>query len=281
MSILMTNKNISLSIIIPHRNIPDLLQRCIDSIPERDEIQVIVVDDNSDSSKVDFGRFPGSDRKNVETVFSKEGRGAGYARNVGLLRAKGEWLLFADSDDFFVEGFYLIVTGYFRGDADEVVFKARSVDSVTLEPTSRNENINKRIDQVITGELPMKEALLRVQSPWCRLIRRSFVERHGIRFDEVMACNDAMFTTKVTCLANKIEVSPKELYVVTQREGSLWDSRKKDARNVLTRLEVLARRNKYVGKLGYSKMNLRSYLKMAWRINFKTFLKALIIIIRT
>lgn len=274
-------ENISLSIIIPHRNIPDLLQRCIDSIPEREEIQVIVVDDNSDSSKVDFGRFPGNDRKNVETVFTKEGRGAGYARNVGLSRAKGEWLLFADSDDFFVEDFYPTVAGFFTGEADEVVFKARSVDSVTLEPTSRNENINKRIDQVLAGEHTLKDALLHVQSPWCRLIKRDFVERHGIRFDEVMACNDAMFTTKVTCLASKIEVSPKELYVVTQREGSLWDSRKIDPSNILTRLEVQVRRNKYVGKLGYSKMSLRHYLKQALQINFKTFLKALLIIVRT
>lgn len=274
-------ENISLSIIIPHRNIPDLLQRCIVSIPQCEDIQVIVVDDNSDSSKVDFGRFPGNDRKNVETVFTKEGRGAGYARNVGLSRAKGEWLLFADSDDFFVEDFYPIVASYFNGDADEVVFKARSVDSVTLEPTSRNENINKRIDQVLAGEQTLKDALLHVQSPWCRLIKRDFVERHGIRFDEVMACNDAMFTTKVTCLANKIEVSPKELYVVTQREGSLWDSRKKDPSNILTRLEVQARRNKYVEKLGYSKMSLRRYLKQAWQINLKTFLKALLIIVRT
>ena len=39
------------SFIIPHKNCPDLLQRCVDSIPERDDVQVIVVDDNSDDSK--------------------------------------------------------------------------------------------------------------------------------------------------------------------------------------------------------------------------------------
>ena len=35
------------SIIIPHKNIPSLLQRCLDSIPKRDDVQIIVVDDNS------------------------------------------------------------------------------------------------------------------------------------------------------------------------------------------------------------------------------------------
>ena len=41
-------KTFNYSIIIPHRNIPQLLQRCIDSIPSRDDLQIIIVDDNSD-----------------------------------------------------------------------------------------------------------------------------------------------------------------------------------------------------------------------------------------
>jgi len=42
------------SFIIPHKNCPDLLQRCVDSIPERDDVQVIVVDDNSDEGKKNY-----------------------------------------------------------------------------------------------------------------------------------------------------------------------------------------------------------------------------------
>ena len=47
------------SIIIPHKNIPQLLKRCLDSIPQRDDVQIIVVDDNSSSDIVDFANFPG------------------------------------------------------------------------------------------------------------------------------------------------------------------------------------------------------------------------------
>lgn len=89
------------SIIIPHKNIPDLLRRCLDSIPQRPDIQIIVVDDNSCSDKVDFAHFPGREREGVEIVYTREGLGAGYARNVGLRHAKGRWLLFADADDYF------------------------------------------------------------------------------------------------------------------------------------------------------------------------------------
>ena len=39
------------SFIIPHKNCPVLLNRCLDSIPIRDDVQIIVVDDNSDVDK--------------------------------------------------------------------------------------------------------------------------------------------------------------------------------------------------------------------------------------
>ena len=47
------------SIVIPHYNIPDLLERALNSIPQREDIEIIVVDDNSDPAKVDFEHFPG------------------------------------------------------------------------------------------------------------------------------------------------------------------------------------------------------------------------------
>ena len=67
------------TIIIPHKNIPLLLQRCLDSVPLRNDVQIIVVDDGSSSNVVDFTNFPGTDRENVEIIFTKDGKGAGYA----------------------------------------------------------------------------------------------------------------------------------------------------------------------------------------------------------
>ena len=77
------------SIIIPHKDIQDLLQRCLDSIPLREDVEVIVVDDNSDPRKVDFEHFPRWKGKHYQYFQTKEGKGAGYARNVGLDHAQG------------------------------------------------------------------------------------------------------------------------------------------------------------------------------------------------
>ena len=56
------------SVIIPHKDIPCLLQRCLDSIPPRDDVQIIVVDDNSSPDIVDFAHFPGQDRTDVPVI---------------------------------------------------------------------------------------------------------------------------------------------------------------------------------------------------------------------
>lgn len=265
-----------LSIIIPHRNTPNLLQRCIDSIPNREDIQICIVDDNSDPKIVDFSSFPGKDRKNVQIYFTKNGKGAGYARNVGLQYVDGDWILFADSDDFFVPKFYSILEKYlYEENVDMILFKAKSVNSNTLEPSNRNENINFCIDEVFKGKISAKQASIVVQSPWCRLIKHRFIKEKKILFDEVVACNDTMFTTKCTCLAKNILVSQEYLYVVTLREGSLWDKRKSDPKNLLTRIRVQIERNKYIKQYGYKNLPIIGYVFKSIGLGFNTFFSAL------
>ena len=70
------------SIIIPHKNTPDLLYRCINSIPQRKDLEIIIVDDNSSENIVDFDNFPGLNRENTTVIFNKAGKGAGNARNI-------------------------------------------------------------------------------------------------------------------------------------------------------------------------------------------------------
>lgn len=118
---------INYSFIIPHKNTPDLLQKCLDSIPRRDDVQIIVVDDNSDEDKVDFSSFPGLDDPTVEVYLTKEGKGAGYARNVGLKHAVGKWLVFADADDFFTGKINLLLDNNTSSESDVVFFKNISI----------------------------------------------------------------------------------------------------------------------------------------------------------
>ena len=97
-----------ITVIIPHKNSIDLLHRCIESIPVYDDIEIIVIDDHSDLSESIWEQFRGK-YKYVELILTNEGKGAGYARNVGLGRARGEWLVFADADDYFYPDAFKVV----------------------------------------------------------------------------------------------------------------------------------------------------------------------------
>lgn len=208
------------TVIIPHKNIPNLLQRCLDSIPRREDIQIIVVDDNSDPAIVDFVNFPGLNDLFVEVIFTKYGKGAGYARNIGLRKARGKWLLFADADDFYNDGAFNSLDEYVNADYDAVYWKVNSVFSDTLLPSERSCSINRYIDEYLTC---FNEDIVRyeIHTPWTKLVRTDFVFRNNICFDEVPAFNDTMFALKVGYYAHKICVDKRELYCVTTRHESL------------------------------------------------------------
>lgn len=239
-------KGIVFSIIIPHHNIPELLGRCLRSIPERDDIQVIVVDDNSTDADTYKERVPELNRKGVEFVRTKEGKGAGYARNMGLERVRGEWLLFADADDFFVENVGEMLDRYKNSDADLIAFKMRTVysDNIT-KAAHRSGYINKIIDQFLADgdEAPVR-ALLEIV--WCKMIRMEQVRQHGIKFEEVPFSNDYHFSAHVGCEAKRIEVSAETLYVVTRRSDSLTDHFAKKPGELEKRAEVYFRVQKYL-----------------------------------
>lgn len=210
------------SIIIPHKNIPDLLERCLASIPVRDDVQVIVVDDSSDPKAVDFSRFPGQGRPNTEVIFHKSTvggvGGAGYARNCGLEAARGRWVVFADADDFFhTEAISAAFDKYADAEGvDMVFFRHDSIDNKTMEPVAINTMRNRYI---AAGNEEYIRYRIGVQ--WGRFIRRELIAEHSIRFDQVRYSNYVMFSVKTGYFADKIAVDPSVVYCNVRREGSL------------------------------------------------------------
>ena len=203
--------------IIPHKNIPSLLQRCIDSIPQREDVHIVVVDDNSDSCQVDFSHFPGLNNPFVEVIFTKEGYGAGYARNVGLKQVQSKWVLFADADDFFHKDFYNIISAYEKSSYEVVYFDSYSVFSDTLVKTYNREDILKKY--VDTKD----ENVLRFMSHsvWGKMFLKNFLDEKNILCDETPASNDVLFSGLAGLYATKLKIDKRVLYCCTIRSGSI------------------------------------------------------------
>lgn len=207
------------SIIIPHKNTPDLLQKCLDSIPRRDDVQIIVVDDNSDADKVDFDHFPGCDDPTVEVYLTKEGRGAGYARNVGLSHAIGKWIVFADADDYFLPEIGETMDEYRESDADVVFFKNKALKIPSGEPSWRGDELNRRVDIALqTGDFTMP---VLYSSPCLKFFSRRMIVDNDIHFNEARWGNDVVFMGRVAAAAKSFTASDRCIYCITESDHSI------------------------------------------------------------
>lgn len=240
---------INYSIIIPHKNIPDLLQRCLDSIPRRDDIQIIIVDDNSNPQKVDFENFPGLGDPCVEVYFTKEGKGAGYARNVGLKYAKGKWLFFADSDDTYTSSFSKFLTDSKDLVADVVYFKANLINNdVSKSPFFL---MNYYITQYLYHGGALSDVKFGAWEPWNKMISRQLVVQNNILFDEIPSSNDKMFSLKVGEFAERVIVIEQYLYNYILRKNSIIHNR--NSNRLFYSLSTSINQNILYKRVGYKR----------------------------
>jgi glycosyltransferase involved in cell wall biosynthesis len=183
---------------------------------------VIVVDDNSDAAKVSFDRFPVWKGRHYRCVFTKEGRGAGYARNVGLMYAEGKWVTFMDADDFYSAESSAFFDRMADAEEDLIIFDHRSVLSSDINTSVvRSAYLSSMIDDYLSGRIDENRIRCNYIVSTCKLIRRDLIEKHHIRFNETRWSNDNYFSAQVSCYAKSIKVCNDVIYVMTVRDGSL------------------------------------------------------------
>ena len=93
-----------ISIIIPVYNVENYLSECLDSIISQTlkDIEIICINDGStDNSLKILQEYKTKD--NRITIIDKKNEGSGIARNLGMAGAKGEYIYFADSDDWLAD----------------------------------------------------------------------------------------------------------------------------------------------------------------------------------
>ena len=234
------------SIIIPHYNSAKLLLRLLRSIPDRKDVQVLVIDDLSDP-----GCFNSIviDASNV-SVYRMEKKGfAGGARNFGLSMALGDYVIFADSDDIFSESAFDVFDDAVESKCDLILFKTSSFVEGTDRVGSRDDYRNKRLLS------RPRVAALGAVGPVAKLVSRQLIIEHGLYFSEVIAANDVAFSVKLACVAARINVIQKVVYLISQ--GSHTLSADVTLEKALSRLQEQRKRVSLVRK--YRPVSLFKY----------------------
>lgn len=212
------------SVIIPFRGSRELLEKALASIPDRSDIQIIVADDNEVPSRpVSFFSHASLDWFAVECH-----KGAGHARNCALDVARGEYILFCDSDDYFTTGAFDVMDRYAADYNDITFFNVCSKRISGLGPAFRH--WRKRIylhRHLLRG---WEDGLrYRWDAPWGKMYRAEFVRSGGYMFGETMVSDDDMFSVHTGHAALRIGVDAGHpVYVATTRKGSLSRTRTKE-----------------------------------------------------
>lgn len=235
-----------LSIIIPHYNSIDLLEKLVDSIPKDPSIEIIIVDDKSNEDIEKIHLFEEKIKKTGHNFLynTTQKKGAGVCRNIALEIASGEWVLFADADDYFVEGAFEVVKEACALNKDIVYFPPTSIYLEDGIVADRHENYAKWVNEYHNNCSRKNELLLRYKFliPSSKLFRRTVIG--DIKFDEVIVSNDVMFSTKVASVAENIGVLNKTIYCLTKSSNSL--TTKKNKENLEVRVKVFIDRYNYL-----------------------------------
>lgn len=267
------------SIIIPHYNSLELLEKCISTIPDRDDVEIIVVDDCSKLEIADISNCIGSGRSNVTVIKTDKNGGGGKARNVGIKKATGHWLLFADCDDYFTPELMALLDKYKnRNDVDIVYLNSQIVHEDCRGSESM---LFSRYIKNYKKHRFYSEKVLRygMYTPWSRMVSASMVNNHNIQFEEIRTGNDAMFCLNCSKYARNIEVEESIIYnYYRPSDGSFCSQNRFKYDNIVARVELGLRMNKLYDSVGY--VFKESFLLGYYQNKDKEYRKALIEVIK-
>lgn len=214
---------IKVSVIVPVYNVEDYLEKCLLSLQNQTlkEIEIIVVDDGSkDHSFEIMKQFQEKDSR--FKIYQKENGGLSDARNFGMERVSGEYIVFIDSDDYVDEAmFEEMYECAKREDADVV-----ECDFIWEYPNKQKIDSSKLRDS--------KNPFLDIRVLACnKIYRNSFLKRIGITFLKGYRYEDVSFCYKYFPYVKKISTVPKPFYHYIQREKSIINTQNEKVLDIL------------------------------------------------
>jgi glycosyltransferase involved in cell wall biosynthesis len=209
-----------LSLVVPVYNVAPFLERCLASVAAQnlDGMEIVFVDDGStDDCPAILARYAALHPE--MRVIRQDNGGLSAARNTGLDHIRGEYVAFADSDDWIEPGYYRRLLELAR---------AKNLDmahgNAMYHFEGRREDHPIYRDDLSTEVMPGREVLRRrlaektfLHMVWMHLYRRDFIERLGMRFVPRLIHEDVLWTTRVFLEAQRVVYDPTPGYFYRQR----------------------------------------------------------------
>ena len=194
------------SVVIPIYNTEEYLAKCLDSVccQTLSDIEIICVNDGSTDNSVQILEDFANKDSRIK-LLHQENKSAGTARNYGLSKARGEYIIFLDSDDYYYPNMLeKLVEKAQDNDADLTMCKYNIIVANQENRVISNQGFREVFEGVFNRRnIPNIFHFSRVV-PWNKLYKTAFVKRHHLQFSETKISNDIAFVVKTFFLAERI-----------------------------------------------------------------------------
>ena len=222
---------VRLSIIIPVYNVEEYISKCILSLQDQDilkeEYEIIIVNDGSpdNSREIVLGLMK---TFNNIVFIEQENKGVSVARNVGINKAVGRYLLFIDPDDYIFKHSLARVLNEAEKYNTQVAFlgyQYLSEDNSVKASYLFSEQKEILHSGIEAYHISMKGITIDPDRSWAILYERQYINENKLRFTpNIPYLEDGEFMARVLCLAKRCIFEGNPFYIRTVRPGSATNS---------------------------------------------------------
>ncbi|WP_139470875.1 glycosyltransferase family 2 protein [Campylobacter armoricus] len=218
-----------ISIILPTYNVEKYIARALDSCINQSfkDIEIIVVDDCGNDKSIDIAKEYASKDKRIKIIHNQENLGTFASRNIGVLNAKSDFIMFLDPDDYLELNTYKLGFEKIKN-ADIVVFDAY-VHRVKLKKFYRFKQ-----DELFKKE-EFLEFLLEQKhfcwSVWAKIYKKDLILKsfEYINFKEKLCYGeDVLFNYINFMLSESFFVSKECIYRYEFNENGRYENKNKE-----------------------------------------------------
>lgn len=228
------------SIIVPVYNVEKYIKKCLTSLVNQSysNIEIICVNDGSTDKSLNIILEYKELYSGIIKIINKTNGGLGDARNAGLLKAQGEFIIFIDSDDWIEENtIEMMVENICENNSDIVVCGLRRVDEEGNELSNEQNNLQPIYDS-------FRSLVNIAPAAWNKMYRRKLFVENNILYPVGLWYEDLPTTSKLFMCSNKITSINVICINYLQRTNSISYSYDERARDIFIVLNEINEFNK-------------------------------------
>jgi glycosyltransferase involved in cell wall biosynthesis len=213
----------ALSIVVPIYNVEEYLHECLDSIFNQGltNYEVILINDGSEDKSGLIAQEFAEKHQSVTRYIENSNQGLSAARNTGIRNARGQYVVFVDSDDFLARhGLAMLLQSALEFQPDIVI---GNLCHYREDGSSKQNKAFISADRC-SGEAWLRQSLQQRKyfpAAWGRLYCRDFLIRNQLFFIDKLINEDQIYVIQSALLAETVIASNIPFYIYRHRSGSI------------------------------------------------------------